>query len=147
MYVFICLHCWLPEAATGVEVFVRKGVLKNSVNLTRNHLCWSLFLNNLQAWYLFWRTSVYDCFCTALTPFAVTYPFYFIFSTYRSSHRRCSVKKGVRPETLLEKRLWHRCFPLNFAEFLRTCVLQNQLQNTSRRLLLHLLPHYHCYYC
>ena len=57
----------------------------------------------------------------------------------RSSHRRCSVRKGVlrnfakftgkhlsqgllfnkaaglRPATLLKKRLWHRCFPVNFA--------------------------------
>ena len=24
------------------------------------------------------------------------------------------------PATLLEKRLWHRCFPVNFAKFLRT---------------------------
>ena len=74
----------------------------------------------------------------------------------RSSHRRCSVKKGVlrnsakftgkhlyqsfffnkvvdlRPETLLKKRLWHICFPVNFAKFLRT----RFLQNTSGRLLL-----------
>ena len=26
----------------------------------------------------------------------------------------------VRPATLLKKRPWHRCFPVNFAEFLRT---------------------------
>ena len=25
-----------------------------------------------------------------------------------------------RPATLLKKKLWHRCFPLNFAKFLRT---------------------------
>ena len=37
------------------------------------------------------------------------------------------------PATLL--RPWHRCFPVNFAKFLRT----HFLQNTSRRLLL-------CYY-
>ena len=73
-----------------------------------------------------------------------------------SSHRRCSVKKGVlrnlakftgkhlcqrfffnkvagiRPATLLKKSLWHRCFPVNFAKFLRTLVLQN----TFGRLLL-----------
>ena len=74
----------------------------------------------------------------------------------RSSHRRCSVRKGVlrnfakftgkhlcqrlffnkvaglRPATLLKKSLWHRCFPVNFAKFLRTPFLQN----TSGRLLL-----------
>ena len=27
---------------------------------------------------------------------------------------------GLRPATLLKKRLWHRCFPVNFAIFLRT---------------------------
>ena len=28
------------------------------------------------------------------------------------------------PATLLKKRLWHRCFPVNFAKFLRTPILQ-----------------------
>ena len=65
--------------------------------------------------------------------------------------RRCSVKKGVlsnfakftgkhlcqslyfnKVAALLKKKLWHRCFPVNFAKFLRT----RFLQNTSRRLLL-----------
>ena len=64
--------------------------------------------------------------------------------TTRSSHQRWSVKKGVlrnvanftgkhlcqslfyhksagpKPAILLKKRLWHRCFPMNFAKFLRT---------------------------
>ena len=39
---------------------------------------------------------------------------------------------GLRSATLLKKRLWHRCFPVNFAKFLR----KPFLQNTSRRLLL-----------
>ena len=39
---------------------------------------------------------------------------------------------GLRPATLLRMRLWHRCFPVNFAKFLRTPFLQN----TSGRLLL-----------
>ena len=26
---------------------------------------------------------------------------------------------GLRPATLLKKRLWHRCFPVNFAKFLK----------------------------
>ena len=69
--------------------------------------------------------------------------------SYRSSHQRCSIKKsvlrnltkftgkhlcqriffnkiaGLRPLTLLKKRLWHRCFPVNFAKFLRTPFLQS----------------------
>ena len=38
---------------------------------------------------------------------------------------------GLRPETLLKKRLWHRCFSVNFVKFLRTLFLQT----TSGRLL------------
>ena len=34
--------------------------------------------------------------------------------------------KGVlRPATLLRKRLWHMCFPVNFGKFLRTLISQN----------------------
>ena len=31
----------------------------------------------------------------------------------------------LRPATLLKKKLWHRCFPANFAKFLRASFLQN----------------------
>ena len=67
-----------------------------------------------------------------------------------SSHRRCSVRKGVlinytkfrrkhlcqslRPATILKKRGWCSCFRVIFAKFLRTTFLQN----TSGRLLLNL---------
>ena len=69
----------------------------------------------------------------------------------RSSHQRCSVRKGVlrnfakftgghlcqnlfliKRRPLLTRRIWHRYFPVNFAKFLRTPFLQN----TSGRLLL-----------
>ena len=66
------------------------------------------------------------------------------FRTSWSSHWMCSVRKGVlrnfakftgkhlcqslffnkvaglRPAVLLKKRLWHRCFPVNLAKFVRT---------------------------
>ena len=59
---------------------------------------------------------------------------------FRSSHQRCSMIKftgkhlcqDLRPATLLKKRLWHRCFPVNFSKILKTPFLQN----TSGRLLL-----------
>ena len=67
---------------------------------------------------------------------------------HRSSHRRFSIRKKLFLEisqnpqentcardsflTILKKRLWHRCFSVNFAIFLRTPFLQN----TSGRLLL-----------
>ena len=31
---------------------------------------------------------------------------------------------ALRSATLLRKRFWHKCFPVNFAKFLRTPVLQ-----------------------
>ena len=33
----------------------------------------------------------------------------------------------LRPATLLEKRFWHRCFPVNFVRFLRTAFFIEQL--------------------
>ena len=30
------------------------------------------------------------------------------------------LKSKLKPRTLLKKRLWHRCFPVNFEKFLRT---------------------------
>ena len=72
----------------------------------------------------------------------------------RSSHQRCSIMKGIlrnfakftgkalhltvsfliklQTSTVLWKRLWHRCFLVNFANILRTPFLQN----TSGRLFL-----------
>ena len=43
----------------------------------------------------------------------------------------CFRSSDPRPATLLKRKLWHRCFPVNFAKFLRTPFLQN----TSGRLL------------
>ena len=34
---------------------------------------------------------------------------------------------GLRPATLLKKRLWHRCFPVNFEKLLRTPFLTEHL--------------------
>ena len=62
----------------------------------------------------------------------------------RSSHRRCSIRKGMlrnfakftgkrlRPATLLKKRLWYKYCPVNFAKFLR----KPFSDNISGRLLL-----------
>ena len=69
----------------------------------------------------------------------------------RSSHRRCSAKEGdlrnfakfigkhlcqslflnkiedLRPATLLKKRFWRRCFPVNLEKFLRTPFYRTRL--------------------
>ena len=78
---------------------------------------------------------------------------------FRSSHRRCSVKKGVLKKfgnfpgkhlcwslfliklqawacNFIKKRLQRWCFPVKFAEFLRTSILKN----ICERLLLFVSP-------
>ena len=50
---------------------------------------------------------------------------------------------GMRSVTLLKKRLWHRCLPVNFAKFLRTPFLQN----ISRPMFLYFHRHLHVHRC
>ena len=67
---------------------------------------------------------------------------------FRSSHWRCSIKKvflrisqnslentrarasffSLRPATLLNKRLWHRCFHVSFGKVLRIRFFKEHLQ-------------------
>ena len=56
------------------------------------------------------------------------------FAKFAGKHLRLSffLIKLQGPATLLKRRLWRRCFSVNFAKFLRTPFLQN----TSGRLLL-----------
>ena len=42
-----------------------------------------------------------------------------------------SCKLGLKAATLLKKRLWHRCFPVNFAKFVRILFFQNTPVATS----------------
>ena len=58
------------------------------------------------------------------------------FQTLGAVARRCFVRKSflrnfVRPATLLKKRLWHRCFAVNFAKILRVLFLQNTSRGCS----------------
>ena len=118
-------------------------------------LCWKLYVSvllNLRKCNL--QIKTYNC-----SPVFIKFScqkMSSIFSLFRSSHRRYSVRKGVlrnfakftgkhlcqslffnkvaglRSAALLKKRLWRLCFPVNFVKFLRTPFLQN----TSGRLLL-----------
>ena len=109
------------------------------------------------------RTLYFAVLCFVLLKDYVTVSFYSVWikklyycHIFRSSHRTCSVRKDALrnfakfigkhlcpslffnkvagPATLLTKRPWHRCFPVNFAKFLRTPFIQS----TSRRLLLYI---------
>ena len=90
-------------------------------------------LSSIGQWYL---VSFYE-FLVFLCQFVAK------FISFRSSHRSCSVEKefleilqnpqkitcgrvsfnkvaNLKPATLLQKRLWHRPFPVNFVKYLRT---------------------------
>ena len=65
---------------------------------------------------------------------------------FRSILQEVLNKEGVlrlRCATLLKKRLWHRCFPLNFAKFLRATFLTEHFQWLLR--LLYFLSSSLCY--
>ena len=124
----------------------------SSVNVTKSAVSWGFG-------HIYWRNP------KCKTSFFVQYLYHKVVLiriiqplNYGSSHRMCSVKKGVlrnfvkfsgkhlcqrlffnkveglRPATLLKKSLWHRYFPVNFAKFLKIPFVQN----TSGRLLLEL---------
>ena len=57
-----------------------------------------------------------------------------ILKTYemeRSSHRRCSLKIGVRSATLLKRRFWRRCFFCEFCLIFKNMFFTENLQTTA----------------
>ena len=75
-----------------LEVFYKKGVLRNFAKFTGKHLE----------------------------------------NTRKTGKQPNTRKTALRPATLFKKSLWHRCFSVNFAKFLRTPFLQN---TSGRRFL------------
>ena len=69
--------------SSHLEVFCRKGVLRNFKKFTGKHLCQSLLFNKVA---------------------------------------------GLRTVTLLKKRFWYRCFPVNFSKFLKTPSITEHLR-------------------
>ena len=68
-----------------LEIFCRKGFLRNFAKFTGKHLCQSLFFTKVAG-------------------------------------------LRLRPATLVNKRLWHRYFPVNFGKFLRTSFFTEHLR-------------------
>ena len=46
-------------------------------------------------------------------------------------YRKTPVPETLRPATLFKKKLWHRCFPVNFAKFLETLFSTEHLWATA----------------
>ena len=91
-----------------------KEISSNSFNLLRTSIS---FYFQKQSPELFYKIGV-------LKNFAI------FTGKQRRSSLCCNKVAGLRLANLFKKRLWHRCFPVNFAKFLRTTFLQN----TSERL-------------
>ena len=49
------------------------------------------------------------------------------FTKFTGKHMCQVLRPGLRPATLLKKRLWHRCFTVNFVKFLRTPFFKEHL--------------------
>ena len=82
-----------------IVVFYKKGVLDNFIKFTGKHLCQNLFLNKVAG--LSYRNQSIDLQRELIDGFLYD-----------------------RPATLFKKSLWHRCFPVSFAKFLRKPFLQ-----------------------
>ena len=147
----------LWNCSSRVELFCKKGVLRKFAKFAGKHQYQSLFLIKLQTsgqqphvCNLIKKETVaqlFSCeFCeiskniflhrTLLVTASVK-------NMSQNSHLRCSLKIGVlknladlRPATLVKQRLWHSCFPVNVAKFLRTPFLQKTASEDFREVLL-----------
>ena len=85
---------------------MKKRVVRNFAKFTEKHLCqglWTVFL------VFELNTEIYG----------VNFRNHSKKQKSPSLPRNLALRTFGRPATLLKKRLWHRCFPVNFAKFLR----------------------------
>ena len=101
----------MKNGSNHAEVFCKRDVLSNFAKFTGNHLCQSLFFDKVGG-----------------LPFQSA-----ISIKLQSKFIETKLLHG-RPATLLKNRLRHRCFPVNFAKFLRTPFF---IKHLSWLLLLH----------
>ena len=97
----------------------------------------SLFLRRMWPLTLSWRRSLRYRKQPPEVLVEKTFP-YKVHKIHRKTHVPESLflkscRPRPRPATFFKKKLWHRCFPVNFLKFLRT-----PLQDTSGRLLLYI---------
>ena len=138
------------------DVFCEKGVLRNFTKFTGKHVCQVPFFNkfaDLKPAALSKKRLWHRCFPAKFlqTPSLTEHVRWLLLScrvqvsrhTFRSSQRRCSLRKGVLRNFIkfigkqlcqsllfnevagLRPQVWHWCFPVNFVKFLRTPFLQN----------------------
>ena len=118
-------------------IYWRIPVLKFDFNKFAKQIYWSHTL----AWVFSCRFAAYfqytfsgSCFCLydkgrSSRP-EVLFKNFVIrkFAKFRGKHLRKTEENRLRPTTLLKKRIWHRCFPVNFEKFLATHFLTEHLR-------------------
>ena len=134
MYVFIGLHCLLPQAATRVQMFCKKSVFKNFVNFIGKHLCWRLFLiiagltpifKNICQRLLLHCTQTTHCYWSVLLYIQHLLPHHHCYHS-EAVVRRCSMKKSV---------------PRNFAKFTERHLCQSLFFNKVAGLRPYFIKH------
>ena len=93
---------------------VTKSLLRNFPKFTGKHLCQSLFFDKVSEWRCPVTKGVLRIFANFTGKHLCQSPFF-------------NKVADLRAATLLKKRLWHRCFPVNFAKFLRSPFVREQL--------------------
>ena len=118
-------HCYSKRNSKGICLAARNGRLNWNFTFI-NAIAVSLFLLQLsftcnRAFYFsigrnLWRHISFSFTC---------FSYYRKHPNNRRSRPEVFCRKGLRPAPLLKRRVWHRCFPVNFTKFLRTPFLQN----------------------
>ena len=107
---------------TGLQLYHKTGLHNrcfpaNSAKLLATPFCFTKELATLLKRWIWCRTQNSVKFLK--TPFV----------------HKTSLSDCLRPATLFKKRLWHRCFPVNFAKFLRTPLFTEHLWATASSFL------------
>ena len=150
LYNIICEN--LPTCFILSTWIIRANISSCNLLVSQFGILWICFRNCSDNLSYIVVNKKFLCFCQLFERFHKSQ----LISSFRSSHQRCSIRKdvlknfkkftgkllcqslfynkvaGLRPAALLKKRLWHKCFPVNFGKYLRVSFLQD----TFGRLLL-----------
>ena len=123
------LHFLIKEEVIKVSLKKQSFLLYwNSIKIGLSPSKWFDFIYFIESPLKLMKNAFYFML-KALFAFEI---FAFLSRLFGYVEKQLDNRSSLRPATLLKKKLWHRCFPVNFVKFPRTPFLQN----ISERLLL-----------
>ena len=129
---FLIVKCNLADkshsSSSLTDVFSKKVVLKNFGKFTGNYLSYRTFSSSRPE--VFCKKGVLRNLTNSQENICARASFFNLFFNKVA---------GLRPATLLEKRLWHWCFHVNFAKSLRTPFFTENLWETASYAIIILL--------